>query len=89
MKSGMYNTTIDFENDWKLLTLFIGANNLCTVCRNDSRSEPATYEKRLREILSAVRQKIPKVFVNLMGIFNISGVWYEQTYEKMSISDFV
>ena len=27
---------IDFEEDWKMLTLFIGGNDLCAVCRNVS-----------------------------------------------------
>ena len=26
---------IDFENDWKLITLFIGGNDLCRSCQNE------------------------------------------------------
>ena len=28
------NGEIDFENDWKLVTMFIGGNDLCRVCDN-------------------------------------------------------
>ena len=28
------HTEIDFHNDWKLLTILIGVNNLCEACRN-------------------------------------------------------
>lgn len=26
--------TVDFQNDWKLVTLFIGGNDLCQYCNN-------------------------------------------------------
>ena len=32
MKEDTRNT--DFENDWKLLTLFIGGNDLCAYCNS-------------------------------------------------------
>ena len=28
------DSTIDFQNDWKMITLFVGGNNLCAFCRN-------------------------------------------------------
>ena len=27
--------TVDFENDWKLVTLFIGGNDLCAFCKDE------------------------------------------------------
>jgi len=76
LKSAEYAGTIDFQNDWKLLTLFIGANNLCICCHNDSRGTPEYFAQNLRTILSTIQQNIPRTFVNIMTIFNISGVWY-------------
>lgn len=70
-----YAKEVDFQNDWKLLTIFIGANNLCSACSNDTRSSPAYFEQNLRAVLTQVHQQIPRVFVNLVSIFNISGVW--------------
>jgi len=75
LKSAEYSGTIDFNNDWKLLTLFIGANNLCICCHNDSRGTPEYFEQNLRSILTTVQKNIPRTFVNIIGIFNISGVW--------------
>jgi len=66
---------LDWENDWKLLTIFIGANNLCSACSNDTRSSPAYFESHLRAVLDQAHATIPRVFVNLIAIFNISGVW--------------
>jgi len=71
-----YAGVIDFKNDWKLLTLFIGANNLCDACNpKDNRTQPAFFEDHLRAALKQIHQQIPRVFVNMMTIFNISGVW--------------
>jgi len=71
-----YASSINFEEDWKLLTIFIGANNLCGACRGDSDSTPEYFEEHLRAVLTQVEQQIPRVFVNLITIFNISGVWW-------------
>jgi small subunit ribosomal protein S29e/phospholipase B1 len=76
LKSAEYAGKIDFQNDWKLLTLFIGANNLCICCHNDSRGTPQYFEQNLRSILTLIQQNIPRTFVNVMTIFNISGVWF-------------
>jgi len=70
-----YNETVDFKNDWKLLTLFIGANNLCGACRNDSNTMPQWWADHLNAVLTQIHNEIPRVFVNVMTIFNISGVW--------------
>eukprot|EP01130_Rhizamoeba_saxonica_P001731 TRINITY_DN1158_c0_g1_i2.p1 TRINITY_DN1158_c0_g1~~TRINITY_DN1158_c0_g1_i2.p1 ORF type:complete len:196 (+),score=21.64 TRINITY_DN1158_c0_g1_i2:244-831(+) len=68
-----YKDEINFENDWKLLTFFIGANNICVSCKG--RYPPSYFEKELDQVLSEIEEKIPRVFVNLVSIFNISGVW--------------
>jgi len=70
-----YAGVIDFENDWKLLTLFIGSNNLCGSCTADNRTTPAYFEDHLRAVLKKIHTDIPRVFVNMMTVFNISGVW--------------
>ncbi len=31
---------IDFDNDWKVITLFVGGNDLCASCRNVSLRKP-------------------------------------------------
>jgi len=75
LQSEEYRHDVDFENDWKLLTIFIGANNLCGACRNDSHSQPAYFEAQLRAFLNQVQKTLPRTFVNVVTIFNISGVW--------------
>jgi len=70
-----YKGKINWQQDWKLLTIFLGANNLCNVCTGRPDSLPDKFEENLRLMLTNIEQRIPRVFVNLVGIFNISGVW--------------
>ena len=35
MKDNFTLLPIDYENDWKMISLFIGGNDLCRVCRNE------------------------------------------------------
>jgi len=71
-----YGSKVNFQDDWKLLTLFIGANNLCGACQGRQESTPEYFEAHLREALNLIKTNIPRVFVNLVTIFNISGVYY-------------
>jgi len=71
-----YSSTVDFENDWKLLTVLIGANNACGACQGVPWADPLFFKKNLKILLDTIHQKIPRVFVNLVTLFNISGVYY-------------
>lgn len=76
------NPDIDYDQDWKLLTILIGANNMGGSCRNTSYSHPDYYEAQLRAVLDQVHKEIPRVFVNLMTGFNISQVWNVWSQDK-------
>jgi phospholipase B1, membrane-associated len=71
------NPRIDIQNDWKLLTLLIGANNLCRACdpEFDIFDSAQQFEESLRLLLTKLRLNIPKLFVNLVSMFNISQVF--------------
>jgi len=69
-----YKNAIDWQNDWKLLTIFIGANNLCISCESN-RGSPKYFQEQLDAAISQIQKTIPRVFVNVITIFNISGVW--------------
>jgi phospholipase B1 len=68
---------IDVNNTWKVLTIFIGANNLCKACddRYSVYDSAVEFKKSLQHILLRVKDNFPKTFVNLVSIFNISGVF--------------
>jgi hypothetical protein len=69
------NGTIDFHNDWKLLTILIGANNVCGSCNNGTIHDPVYFGQTLDQILAEVTSTIPRVFVNVVTMFNISQVF--------------
>jgi lysophospholipase L1-like esterase len=53
------------QDEWKLLTLFIGANNLCNACTNSGSGNAARFEKNLRAVMQQIQTTVPKVAVVL------------------------
>lgn len=66
------NTAINFETDWKLLTLWIGSNNLCDVCKDNSGNNVANFENEVTEALEYLYSSVPRVFVNLVSNLDIT-----------------
>lgn len=66
---------VDIDKDWKVLTIVIGANDLCVGCRNRSSSMPENWAATIDAALAKIQQNIPRVFVNLVPLFNVSQVW--------------
>lgn len=69
------NGTIDFDNDWKLLTILMGANNVCGSCGGGSIYHPTYFGQQLDLIVSKATKQIPRVFINVITMFNISQVY--------------
>jgi phospholipase B1 len=70
------NKKINMAEDWKLLTLLIGANDLCASCTFAKPFlDPAEYEKHLMTTLTKVHEKFPRTFVQIVEMFNISQVY--------------
>jgi len=70
------NPKINVKEDWKLLTLFIGANDLCGSCTLlGGFLTPDMFEAHLSNALEGIRLTIPRVFVQIVEIFNLSQVY--------------
>ncbi|KAK3578735.1 hypothetical protein CHS0354_010116 [Potamilus streckersoni] len=65
---------INFHNDWKVITLFIGGNDLCDYCNNPGLYSPDNYISRIRTALDKLHAQVPRAFVNLVEIFDITPV---------------
>lgn len=64
---------MDVSQDWKVLSIMIGANDLCASCAfNLTYLSPDEYESNLMGTLERVRSSLPRTFVNLIPGFNIS-----------------
>ncbi|KAI8929574.1 hypothetical protein BC831DRAFT_274909 [Entophlyctis helioformis] len=69
---------IDFEHDFKLLTLFIGSNDVCLGCIRggiDGMLSPEAFELHMRQVLDTLRSRVPRLVVNILMQFNVSQVW--------------
>ncbi|KNE72723.1 hypothetical protein AMAG_17058 [Allomyces macrogynus ATCC 38327] len=61
--------------DWKLVTVLIGANNLCRVCFDAHAVNPVVIKAQLRNVLLRLRRAAPRWIVNLMGLFKVAQVF--------------
>jgi len=67
--------TVNWKTDWKLFTLFIGANDLCGSCYQNGTQSAENYGQTINQIIAQIYSSIPNVAVQLVGLFNISQVW--------------
>ena len=63
---------IDFANDWKMVTLFIGGNDLCRFCFNRAKHAPQQYIDDIQAGLDLLYNEVPRVFVNLVPILEVA-----------------
>nr|XP_009858789.1 phospholipase B1, membrane-associated-like [Ciona intestinalis] len=61
----------NFENDWKVVTIFIGGNDLCALDRDPVGASPESYIKTLEEGLDILHAEMPRTLVNLVEILDI------------------
>lgn len=64
---------VDFENDWKLVTIFIGGNDLCQYCKSDIHS-PENYINHIKEGLDLLHAELPRTLVNFVSMLNIKDI---------------
>ncbi|KAK3563422.1 hypothetical protein QTP86_027793 [Hemibagrus guttatus] len=66
------DSSIDFQNDWKVITLFIGGNDLCEHCANLDFYSSENFARNIRDALDILHQEVPRVLVNLVELFDIT-----------------
>ncbi|XP_037097370.1 phospholipase B1, membrane-associated isoform X1 [Syngnathus acus] len=65
------DTTVDFANDWKLVTLFIGGNDLCQFCNDRASLSPQNFSRHLTTSLDLLYKEVPRTIVNILEILQI------------------
>lgn len=64
---------IDVVNDWKVLSIMIGVDDLCGSCTfNLTYLSADDYENNLMGTLERIRTTLPRTFVNLVLGYNVS-----------------
>lgn len=66
---------IDFENDWKMISLQIGGNDQCKSCLNPDIYTPDNFELYVDAAIQKIQDTIPKVVVSLIDQFIVSEVY--------------
>ncbi|XP_041703044.1 phospholipase B1, membrane-associated-like [Coregonus clupeaformis] len=65
------DSSIDFLNDWKLITMFIGGNDLCDHCGDTVFFSANNVVARIRQALDILHKEVPRVLVNLVELMYI------------------
>lgn len=59
---------IDFYNDWKMVTILAGHNDLCSVVCHRKNYDPKVEIYHIREALDLLHYELPRAFINLMPL---------------------
>ncbi|XP_055362617.1 phospholipase B1, membrane-associated [Betta splendens] len=71
IKAMRENKEVNFEKDWKLVTIFIGGNDLCSYCMDQNNLSPKNYSHNLMLGLDMLYKEVPRLLVNVVGIVQI------------------
>jgi hypothetical protein len=64
---------VDLENDWKLLNIFIGGNDVCGYCRH-GQPTPSQFANNIATAVEIVKASIPRVLVSLTTMLHLEMV---------------
>jgi len=62
----------DYQNDWKIITLLIGGNDLCRSCFDRTRYSAANFVGHIERALDYLQANVPRALVNLHPMFDIT-----------------
>ncbi|KAL6055823.1 Lysophospholipase 1 [Balamuthia mandrillaris] len=66
---------LDIQKDWKLLTLFIGGNDLCASCEEPEDYSADKFEAHIKEVLLRLKNSVPRLFVNLVLALDVTNLY--------------
>ncbi|XP_071323371.1 phospholipase B1, membrane-associated-like [Trachinotus anak] len=71
IKATRENKEVNFEKDWKLVTIFVGGNDLCHYCIDQNNLSPKNYSHNLMLSLDMLYKEVPRLLVNVVEIMQI------------------
>ncbi|CAJ1078258.1 phospholipase B1%2C membrane-associated-like [Xyrichtys novacula] len=83
VKAMRENKEVNFEEDWKLVTIFVGGNDLCNYCIDQNNLSPKNYSHNLMLSLDMLYKEVPRLLVNVVEIFQIDTL---KTVKKNTLS---
>ncbi|CAJ0586834.1 unnamed protein product, partial [Mesorhabditis spiculigera] len=67
---------VNVKNDWKLINIFIGANDLCAYCDDPNHSvnsahSPEMFRDNIKKAVQILKDHLPRSIISLTGMFNM------------------
>lgn len=60
---------INFEEDWKMITIFFGANDICSAqCFDKEKASAVSHGRKLMAALDYLMENLPRTFINLIPV---------------------
>ncbi|XP_027130925.1 phospholipase B1, membrane-associated [Larimichthys crocea] len=59
---------LNFEEDWKVVTVLIGMNDICDYCKDPTLFSPDNFIHHMTEALDLMMSEIPRTIVNVVQI---------------------
>jgi len=69
------NKQINLAKDWKMLSVWMGSNNLCVICQNYTANNGDNYEKHMLATLEYLYANVPRLYVNLLPNLDITQMY--------------
>jgi len=66
---------VNWANDWKVVTIWIGGNDLCRFCNGNPEHTAAAYSNSIDQALTVLLNQMPRVFVNMVQILDVSTLY--------------
>ncbi|XP_068108269.1 phospholipase B1, membrane-associated-like isoform X2 [Hyperolius riggenbachi] len=63
---------VNYKEDWKVITIFIGGNDLCDFCKNKTLYSAESFILSVTESLDMLQNELPRSIVNVVQLFEIS-----------------
>ncbi|KAL5009226.1 hypothetical protein ScPMuIL_014807 [Solemya velum] len=66
-----HESGVDFVKDWKVITIFIGSNDICGYCDDKDKYSVNQFEGHMKQTLDILQANIPRAFVNVVHVLNV------------------
>ncbi|XP_062379181.1 phospholipase B1, membrane-associated-like [Sardina pilchardus] len=64
-------SAINFTDDWKLVTVLIGMNDICDYCKNKTLYTVDNFISNINQSLHMMMDEVPRLIVNVVQIFTM------------------
>ncbi|XP_042561759.1 phospholipase B1, membrane-associated-like [Clupea harengus] len=67
-------SAMNFEEDWKLVTVLIGMNDICDYCKDKKLFSVDNFIHHMKESLQMMMDEVPRLIVNMVQILNMESL---------------